>query len=211
MLLLFQCRVASIKRSIWCPMWKYLKVAVTATSLLVCVLLVVLWIRSYFYRDMCLIHPGTTRKLLLVSEIGTMEFGFRTDYPDNGFIVIDSLPGISEMYPCCGRWHYFYEPFLMLIYIPHWFLIVITATIAALPWIKWRRRFSLRTLLVVMTLLALFFLTFGSVLHPLCLAEFSTPPFGRRPCVTVAWGNAPGRQRIAMLWPKAIFNTQLDR
>jgi hypothetical protein len=37
----------------------------------------------------------------------------------------------------------------------HWFLITITATIAALPWIKWQ--FSLRTLLIVMKLSALFF------------------------------------------------------
>jgi hypothetical protein len=38
---------------------------------------------------------------------------------------------------------------------PHWFLVAMSASIAALPWIKWR--FSLRTLLIVMTLFALFF------------------------------------------------------
>jgi hypothetical protein len=36
--------------------------------------------------------------------------------------------------------------------LPHWFLAVAAGTLAALPWIRWR--FSLRTLLIATTLIA---------------------------------------------------------
>jgi hypothetical protein len=38
--------------------------------------------------------------------------------------------------------------------VPHWFLALLTATISATPWIRWSRRFSLRTLLIATTFLA---------------------------------------------------------
>lgn len=38
--------------------------------------------------------------------------------------------------------------------IPHWFAVLIVGGIAAAPWIRRFRRFSLRTLLVAMTLVA---------------------------------------------------------
>lgn len=36
--------------------------------------------------------------------------------------------------------------------VPHWLLLLLAATISAMPWIKWR--FSLRTLLIATTLVA---------------------------------------------------------
>jgi hypothetical protein len=36
--------------------------------------------------------------------------------------------------------------------IPYWLLVLLTARIATVPWLKWR--FSLRTLLIAVTLLA---------------------------------------------------------
>jgi hypothetical protein len=38
--------------------------------------------------------------------------------------------------------------------VPHWFLILISAFIAAVPWLTRLRRFSLRTLLIAITLVA---------------------------------------------------------
>ena len=37
--------------------------------------------------------------------------------------------------------------------IPHWFAVALAATFAATPWLRWR--FSLRTLLIAITLVAL--------------------------------------------------------
>ena len=39
--------------------------------------------------------------------------------------------------------------------IPHWFLIALSAAFAALPWLPWSNRFSLRTLLIATTVIAL--------------------------------------------------------
>ena len=38
--------------------------------------------------------------------------------------------------------------------IPHWFAVLLTATIGAVAWPNWSRRFTLRTLLIVTTLIA---------------------------------------------------------
>jgi hypothetical protein len=38
--------------------------------------------------------------------------------------------------------------------MPYWFLILLTATATAAPWIHWSKQFSLRTLLIATTLLA---------------------------------------------------------
>jgi hypothetical protein len=38
---------------------------------------------------------------------------------------------------------------------PSWFLVALSLVVAATPWIPWSRRFSLRTLLIAMTLIAL--------------------------------------------------------
>jgi hypothetical protein len=40
------------------------------------------------------------------------------------------------------------------IVFPHWFVVVVCTGAAALPWLSWSRTFSLRTLLIGMTMLA---------------------------------------------------------
>jgi hypothetical protein len=39
--------------------------------------------------------------------------------------------------------------------IPHWPVVLLFGGLAALPWVKWSRRYSLRAFLVMVTLLAL--------------------------------------------------------
>jgi hypothetical protein len=41
-----------------------------------------------------------------------------------------------------------------VIFIPYWFPVLILAAMAAFPWIRWSKRFSLRTLLIAMTVVA---------------------------------------------------------
>jgi hypothetical protein len=40
------------------------------------------------------------------------------------------------------------------IWLPHWLIVVVTLLLAAVPWIRWSRRFTIRTMLVVTTLIA---------------------------------------------------------
>jgi hypothetical protein len=51
------------------------------------------------------------------------------------------------------------------VHAPHWFFALLCAAVAAIPWtpsVTWTRRFSLRTMLIATTLIAL---TFGMVLY----------------------------------------------
>jgi hypothetical protein len=144
-------------------MWKYLQITVTAGSLLVCVLLIGLWVRSYtLMYDVFAYTPS--RYVLIMSDHGTIaihlgteifrmkygiEFGQETfDYLEESINYETVLPWFRSGLDDFGSPH-------IRVHTPHWFWLTITATIAALPWIKWH--FSLRTLLIVMTLLALFF------------------------------------------------------
>jgi hypothetical protein len=42
-----------------------------------------------------------------------------------------------------------------VVVVPYWFLWAIPATLAVIPWIPWSHRFSIRTMLVITTLLAI--------------------------------------------------------
>ena len=46
------------------------------------------------------------------------------------------------------------ELFGPFIDIPQWFPVLLFATLATAPWIRWSKRFSLRTLLIATTLVA---------------------------------------------------------
>jgi hypothetical protein len=43
---------------------------------------------------------------------------------------------------------------LVVIVLPHWFLVLMTTVFTTIPWIHWPERFTVRTLLVAMTLVA---------------------------------------------------------
>jgi uncharacterized membrane protein YbaN (DUF454 family) len=45
-----------------------------------------------------------------------------------------------------------FRPGEIIVRFPYWFALLMSATLAAVPWFRWR--FSLRTLLVAMTLIA---------------------------------------------------------
>jgi hypothetical protein len=38
--------------------------------------------------------------------------------------------------------------------IPYWLILACTTTLAALPWLRWSKRFSMRTLLIALTAVA---------------------------------------------------------
>ena len=48
------------------------------------------------------------------------------------------------------------RPYLTLteVVTPHWFIVLMAGTLAAAPWAKWSKRFSIRALLIAITLAA---------------------------------------------------------
>lgn len=145
----------------WKYLWKSLRIAVTTVSLIACVLLIVLWVRSYTHSEYLIGKaPLISKNIQLGSYHGFFgiiltrwsrgeawhyESQLHQDHP---FRIEFQQPS----WFCEWNGPYVYHQ--LDIQAPHWFWLTIFATIAALPWIKWR--FSLRTLLIVVTLFALF-------------------------------------------------------
>jgi hypothetical protein len=139
---------------------RYLRIAFSATCLIACVLLIALWVRSYWRAD----TPTTTkfgRVFEFISLSGNVvirwadipsEWGsapFTIPLTENDRDPFDEPP--PDHYRALGFRFSSYPEFRFLS-IPYWFPILLCSILAALPWFRWR--FSLRTLLIATTLVA---------------------------------------------------------
>ena len=135
-------------------MLKYLRIGVTALGLTACVLLIALWVRSYWWVDV-----ADLRRVEIESAAGAIQFAYWGSYmPETwnlesfrieGPIPIEKLLSL----PTWG-WHDSVVSDSAVVTFPHWFPILVLGVIATLPWTSWSRRFSLRTLLIATTLIA---------------------------------------------------------
>jgi hypothetical protein len=154
-------------------MLKYLLIAVTALSLTACVLLIALWVRSYWWCD--IFEKRTASQLIQVdSQSGRLSFHQFNPVtlkvsPTNTKTLLDAL-AIGRFYSCCPvakiprrpYWHqvstlgvgHFSGGLDRVMFVPHWLPILILAACTALPWIRSSPRFGLRTLLIATTLVA---------------------------------------------------------
>ena len=132
-------------------MLKYLRIAVTVLSLTACVLLIALWVRSYRWSDGITVGGrivvASREGRLLINEslvaerpldllASPLRIRIATDYG----LIFWSIRSDTASPAGVGT------------AIPDWLFVAFTATLAALPWVK--RRFSLRTLLIATTLVA---------------------------------------------------------
>jgi hypothetical protein len=126
---------------------RYLRIAFSATCLVGCVLLIALWVRSVSSFDEIGFVMSAQGKLYFLPDVtiapvddqpGSIDsyehFGGAVTTLKVTNIQIKRLPGASPV-------------------IPFWPLILEAVLVAVLPWIRWR--FSLRTLLIATTLVAL--------------------------------------------------------
>lgn len=95
---------------------------------IVCLLLVVFWVRSYTIVDMGSMNFSSTWGGAVSSDSG--EVGSSVVHL-NGEVLDD--------------W---------LFTIPYWLLLILSAIAGALSWVPWSKRFTLRTVLIAMTLVA---------------------------------------------------------
>jgi hypothetical protein len=137
---------------------------------LLTVLLIALWVRSYWWKDnLYFSTPGTDT--VNYSDVKTIRF-----FSTHGRIGITNrqinwpahirlehskflLPHreysdehgqtSTSMWFRIMRWSTFTE-----ILMPDWFLVIGLCAVAIAPWIHWSKRFSLRTLLIATTLVA---------------------------------------------------------
>jgi hypothetical protein len=78
-----------------------------------------------------------SQKLQRQYWVGPMS-GWQTKIRDRGF----------------GGFAYHATPWYRMYRVPYWFLAGFAAMLAAAPWFRWSKRFSLRTMLIAMTLIA---------------------------------------------------------
>jgi hypothetical protein len=153
---------------------RYMRIASSASCTIVCVILVVLWVRSYWIRDEMLFRLVSSFGNTIVFDRGRIEFLAEpidpedANYPwppsnENGQLITiytdeayDSGWEIEELPP--WNWHnvgfdaFIYPMGVRLVSIPFWFVTLVCVVAGSLPWIRWK--FSLRILLIGLTLVA---------------------------------------------------------
>jgi hypothetical protein len=145
-------------------MLKYLRIAVTALSLTACVLLIALWVRSY-YRNDVLFGPDFTSG---ISGLGSVQGGVsffkssRRPLPGEQWRIRSDVigeDGPDDQWTLWPEYEIGYgfgalkRPAFTVLVIPHWFLVLLFAFIAVLPWLP--SRFTTRTILIATTVIAL--------------------------------------------------------
>jgi hypothetical protein len=133
------------------------------------VLLITLWVRSHWRCDSLVWGITKTQGFYVGSQLGEttvryidysglpprmivslFKWKFQSSVPHDTIslpsdMAENSVAGLFVQYPGNG----------LLVGIPYWFPVLLSVTFAAVPWFPWSKRFSLRTLLVVTTLVAM--------------------------------------------------------
>ncbi len=166
------------------PMLRYLRIAFSAVCGIICLLLIALWVRSYWRVDQLIRRGSTTTYYAFTSSQGQAFVGmsndpglkvvFGQDWTKRGFSLEDWYASPGTPFACFPAttpsplneirlvlWpHYRKNPFVSItpgvthheVMVPYWLAFLLTIWLALIPWIRWR--FSLRTLLIAATLIA---------------------------------------------------------
>lgn len=144
------------------PWRRRLRVAWTVFFGVLTVALSVLWVRSYWWSDAIFDHC-TAISATFTSEAGECQFVVGGNRTTRRGIEVNQLQlrdkrGIrtlsfnSEWHGLIGFDAYWHNSTEWGLFFPHWILGAVTASIAAFPWLPFR--FSLRTMLIATTLIA---------------------------------------------------------
>jgi hypothetical protein len=150
-------------------MLRKLQIAFSVTCGILCLLLIALWVRSI--RTVDYLYPiyDPIEVVLWSSEgkvrfevwnVGKAQFrnaDFRDYFFSGRFTVLERS---KSRYRSAGRYPMPTDTVLgfrwyswRAFYVPYWFPIMLFAVLATVPWLPWQ--FSLRTLLIAMTLVAM--------------------------------------------------------
>jgi hypothetical protein len=143
--------------------YRRLRIAMSVFFAVLTVALCVQWVRSYGVRK---IRQGPIGKhvLSIQSAQGELGIGF-WDWPYKTFAwnmrtnadtesLWPTVKGESPFSNLGIRWYRQSIPDMTLVVVPFWLPVSMAATIAVAPWIIHLRRFSLRTMLIATTLVA---------------------------------------------------------
>jgi hypothetical protein len=122
-----------------------------------CLLVIVLWARSYWWIDW-LSHLTSTGYANVASAQGRLGIWYDRPPPANiaALIAKGWHFNVSPMpVPPGVKWNW--SPSVNVVWISYWLMITVGAALGFAPWMRWSKRFSLRTLLIVTTLIAVAF------------------------------------------------------
>jgi hypothetical protein len=141
-----------------------MRIAFSVACGILCLLLIVLWVRSYWRWDNFYLELGTKQATVVATWQGTLQFGltgYRTEIPIEwvhrsmpieeflikmkDILVTENFGLVRLAYSSPQEW---------FVQIRIWLPVLFAGALAVLPWIHWSKRFSLRTLLIITTLLA---------------------------------------------------------
>jgi hypothetical protein len=132
----------------------------SVVCLVACVASIGLWVRSYWWWDWA---EGQASALFHVRVFsGHGQFGIETSLRTKANSQLWSMSSTSVETLMAGIdpgsfsriWGRF-EFGSYGLFLPYWFLVPVFATLSAVPWIRPPRRFSLRTLFIAITFLAI--------------------------------------------------------
>jgi hypothetical protein len=132
--------------------YRKLRIAWSVVWGILCLLLIVLWVRSYSSYDFVKVMPTAG----LVSGVGVvMADTVDHHWFHNSLLETESVRHNDIDERRSGFWGFGYNIWQdgdWQVWAPHWFVVIITVCVGAAPW--WSLRFSLRTLIIAMTVVA---------------------------------------------------------
>ena len=133
-----------------------LRIAWTVWWGVAAVLLCVLWVRSYWWFDNA--NFSATGTVVLNSLEGAVGLVYSDTASNKGLTSItveDVKPLINPKGEKARKWLFDVHPTGTWVSCPYWFAALLLGLLAVGPWIRSFRQFSLRTLLIAMTLIAI--------------------------------------------------------
>jgi hypothetical protein len=136
-----------------------LRIAWSVTWGIAAVLLIALWVRSYRLNEVQVFKLYGIR-FQVASLLGRIDFGAASNAVSFRQPVTDGLRAIAHSRENRLGFEYYRQlptgpgEYLISFKMPDWFLLTIVTSLAAIPWAGVHCRFSLRSLLIGMTLVA---------------------------------------------------------
>jgi hypothetical protein len=139
--------------------FRKLRIAWSVGCAIACVLLIVLWVRSYSWVDTVYVNIGV-KAFKIESAKGSLILIHNPNGPWGiSSQTLDEWSSRRESLQMFMRSMYQKKnapsPVATFATLPHWFPVLLSAVFAAVPWIRWSTRFTLRTLLIATTLVAM--------------------------------------------------------
>jgi hypothetical protein len=132
-----------------------LRIALSGTCLIACVLLIVLWMRSYWRLDVW-VRNNNSSSTIVRADTGLVTFSQSkhrsTLSSHDGWVHIVENASWGMVY---WQFDWIWRPDIVLVRTPVWIPAFAVAIFAGVPWIRWSKQFTIRTMLIATALIAL--------------------------------------------------------